>query len=142
MDISLYNRFCISLLLTLFLTVTFFSCSPGEKQDRRPETGHYMITPVDLRNVKLTDRFWLPIVQRIQEKTIPYALEKCRKEGRLDNFLIAGGYMEGSVKGKMPFDDTDVYKIIEGASMSLISAPNSELEEQLDNIIEIIGKLL
>jgi DUF1680 family protein len=140
MDISLYNRFCISLLLTLFLTVTFFSCSPGEKQDRRPETGHYMITPVDLRNVKLTDRFWLPIVQRIQEKTIPYALEKCRKEGRLDNFLIAGGYMEGSVKGKMPFDDTDVYKIIEGASMSLISAPNSELEEQLDNIIEIIGK--
>lgn len=99
-----------------------------------------MITPVDLRDVKLTDRFWLPIVQRIQEKTIPYALEKCRKEGRLDNFLIAGGLMEGSVKGKMPFDDTDVYKIIEGASMSLISAPNPELEKELDNMIEIIGK--
>jgi DUF1680 family protein len=139
MDVPL-NKYSISLLLALALAVTLLSCSPGEKQDRRPETGNYMITPVDLRNVKLTDRFWLPIVRRIQEKTIPYALEKCRKEGRLDNFLIAGGQMEGSVKGKMPFDDTDVYKIIEGASMSLISAPNPELEEQLDKIIEIIGK--
>jgi DUF1680 family protein len=129
-----------SLLLALFVTVTFFSCSPGVKEDRSPETGNYMITPVDLRNVKLTDRFWLPIVRRIQEKTIPYALEKCRKEGRMDNFLIAGGYMDGDTRGLMPFDDTDVYKIIEGASMSLINAPNPELEKQLDNIIEIIGK--
>jgi DUF1680 family protein len=100
----------------------------------------YPITPVDLRHVKLTDRFWLPIVRRVQEKTIPYALEKCRVEGRFDNFLIAGGQMEGDVRGQMPFDDTDVYKIIEGASMSLLSAPNPELEKQLDNIIGIIGK--
>jgi DUF1680 family protein len=47
--------------------------------------------------------------------------------------------MGGDVKGHMPFDDTDVYKIIECASMSLISAPNPGLERQLDNIIEIIG---
>jgi DUF1680 family protein len=139
-NVLIFDRFGISLFIALFLTLHFFSCSPGEKQDRSFETGDYMITPVDLHDVKLTDRFWLPIVQRIQEKTIPYALEKCRKEGRLDNFLIAGGQMEGNVKGKMPFDDTDVYKIIEGASMSLISAPNPELEKELDNMIEIIGK--
>ncbi|MBN1833954.1 MAG: glycoside hydrolase family 127 protein [Deltaproteobacteria bacterium] len=139
-DVSLYNRLAISLLLILFVTLHIFSCLPVKNQDRSFNTGSYMITPVDLRNVKLTDRFWLPIVQRIQEKTIPYALEKCRNEGRLDNFLIAGGHMEGSVKGKMPFDDTDVYKIIEGASISLISAPNPELEKELDNMIEIIGK--
>jgi DUF1680 family protein len=141
MNVPLHNRFVgISLLLVLFVSVIFFACSPGEKQDRSFETGHYIITPVDPRHVKLTDRFWLPIVRRIQEKTIPYALEKCRKEGRLDNFLIAGGRMDGETRGLMPFDDTDVYKIIEGASMSLINAPNPELEKQLDNIIEIIGK--
>ncbi len=130
----------ITLLLLLFIAVTGLACSLGEKQDTADVMGDYPITPVDLRAVKLTDQFWLPIVQRIQEKTIPYALEKCRTEGRFDNFLIAGGQMEGDVKGQMPFDDTDVYKIIEGASMSLISAPNHELEGQLDNIIEIIGK--
>jgi len=133
-------KFGIILLFTLFVAVTSPSCSSGGKQDRAPTLGNYQITPVDLRDVKLTDQFWFPIVQRIQEKTIPYALKKCEDEGRLDNFLIAGGQMEGSVKGKMPFDDTDVYKIIEGASISLISAPNPELEEQIDNIIKIIGK--
>jgi DUF1680 family protein len=140
MIFPLHNRFGISLLLALFVSMTFFSCKPGEKQDASFETGNYMITPVDLRHVKLTDRFWLPIVRRIQEKAIPYALEKCRKEGRLDNFLIAGGQMDGETRGMMPFDDTDVYKTIEGASMSLINAPNPELEKQLDDIIEIIGK--
>ncbi len=134
------SEFGIALLLALFIAVTFLSCSPAGKQDKATAIGNYTITPVDLRDVKLTDRFWLPIVQRIQDKTIPYALDKCRKEGRLDNFLIAGGYIKGDTKGLMPFDDTDVYKIIEGASMSLISAPNPELEKQLDNIIGIIGK--
>lgn len=126
-------KFGIVLSLCLFVAMTSLSCSSKDR------TG-YPITPVDLRDVKLADQFWLPVVQRIQEKTIAYALEKCREEGRFDNFLIAGGQMEGDVKGQMPFDDTDVYKIIEGASMSLISAPNPDLEKQLDNIIEIIAK--
>jgi DUF1680 family protein len=140
------NRFKIvpinlgmTLLACLLVAVTVLSCSSGEKQDMASAIGSYPIHPVDLRDVKLTDRFWLPVVQRIQEKTIPYALEKCREEGRLDNFLIAGGQMEGDVRGQMPFDDTDVYKIIEGAAMSLISAPNPGLEKQLDDLIEIIG---
>jgi len=132
-------RYDMALLVCLLVAVTILSCSSGEKQDTASATGSYPIHPAALRHVKLTDRFWLPVVQRIQEKTIPYALEKCREEGRFDNFLIAGGQMEGDVKGQMPFDDTDVYKIIEGASMSLISAPNPKLEKQLDNLIEIIG---
>ncbi len=98
----------------------------------------YSISPVDIKNVQVTDQFWLPIIKRVQEKTIEYAIAKCEEEGRLDNFLIAGGQMEGEVKGEMPFDDTDVYKIIEGASNSLISAPNKELETLLDSLVNII----
>ncbi|MBN2318845.1 MAG: glycoside hydrolase family 127 protein [Acidobacteria bacterium] len=131
-------KFGTALLLLLFVAVTGLSCASGEKRHTAAATGIYPVTPVDLRDVKLADQFWLPIVKRVQEKTIPYALEKCREEGRLDNFLIAGGRMEGEVKGQMPFDDTDVYKIIEGASLSLISAPNPELEQELEDIIEII----
>lgn len=98
----------------------------------------YQISAVNIKNVKLTDEFWLPIIKKVQEKTIKYAIHKCEEEGRLDNFLIAGGKMKGTVKGQMPFDDTDIYKIIEGASNSLISEPNKKLEKRLDSIISII----
>ncbi|MBC6994238.1 glycoside hydrolase family 127 protein [Neolewinella lacunae] len=99
----------------------------------------YALAPVDIQNVKMEDNFWLPIIRRVQEKTIAYALQKCEEEGRMDNFLIAGGQLPGTVKGAMPFDDTDLYKIIEGASNSLISSPNDELSHLLDTLIAIIA---
>ncbi len=99
----------------------------------------YPIDAVGIREVKMTDHFWLPLIERIQQKTIAYAIEKCEEEGRMDNFLIAGGKMEGPVKGVMPFDDSDLYKIIEGASTSLISAPNPQLDRLLDSLISLIA---
>lgn len=98
----------------------------------------YPIQPVDISHVKITDDFWLPIIKRTQEKTIEYAIKKCSEEGRFENFLIAGGQKQGTVRGQMPFDDSDVYKIIEGASNSLISAPNPKLEVLLDSLISIV----
>lgn len=128
-------------LLSFCLLFIIFGCqSASEEPAASNETGlhDYPIQPVDIRHVKLTDEFWLPIVRRVQEKTIEFALEKCTEEGRFANFLIAGGQMDGEVRGYMPFDDTDVYKIIEGASNSLISSPNEELEVLLDSLITII----
>ncbi|MCB9273134.1 MAG: glycoside hydrolase family 127 protein [Lewinellaceae bacterium] len=124
-----------------FLLLLLIGCQPRSTEPATADSGlpGYPISPVDIRDVKVTDDFWLPIIKRVQDKTIEYALHKCTEEGRLDNFLIAGGKMEGAVKGAMPFDDTDVYKIIEGASNSLISAPNPELERLLDSLISIIG---
>src|SRR5210317_1778233 len=127
-------------IIHLFLVMSLIGCQSKKKEiskDEQQKTG-YQIEPVDIQNVKVTDDFWLPIIKRVQEKTIEYAIAKCEEEGRLDNFLIAGGEMEGKVKGAMPFDDTDVYKIIEGASNSLISAPNKELETVLDSLVNII----
>jgi DUF1680 family protein len=129
-------------LSSLILTVSLlWSCSGGSDtntSETNPQND-YPFQTVDIRSIRLTDTFWLPRIQTIQEKTIAYALEKCREEGRFDNFLIAGGQMEGSVRGYMPFDDTDVYKIIEGASNSLISAPNPELDALLDSLIAMIA---
>lgn len=129
----------------ILIILTCFLCLSGDlaiyitdEHTSQDSLGDYPIDPVDIRQVKVTDEFWLPIIKRVQEKTIQYALKKCTEEGRFDNFLIAGGAMEGSVKGAMPFDDTDVYKIIEGASNSIISSPNKELEILLDSLIAII----
>lgn len=124
-------------ILFVFCLLACSSNKTESSQITEPKEG-YQIQPVDIQNVKVTDDFWLPIIKRVQEKTIEYAIAKCEEEGRLDNFLIAGGEMEGKVRGAMPFDDTDVYKIIEGASNSLISAPNKELEIALDSLVSII----
>lgn len=98
----------------------------------------YPISAVEVRNVVLNDHFWLPKIQTIQDSTISYSFDKCAEEGRMENFLIAGGVKQGKTKGKMPFDDTDLYKIIEGASYSLISKPNPVLDRYLDSVINII----
>lgn len=131
------------LLLAVATSLILFTGCKGEgKKDNSssvPEKkSGYQLTPINIQHVKLTDEFWLPIIKRVQEKTIAYAIEKCEGEGRFDNFLIAGGKMEGPVKGVMPFDDSDVYKVIEGASNSLISAPNPPLEKLLDSLIGIV----
>ncbi|MEZ4917847.1 MAG: glycoside hydrolase family 127 protein [Saprospiraceae bacterium] len=129
-------------LLTSLLLISIWSPACQNQADvpaTEANANAYPITPVDIRNVQIEDHFWLPIIKRVQEKTIDYALQKCMEEGRLDNFLIAGGKLEGETHGQMPFDDTDVYKIIEGASNSLISAPNPKLENLLDSLIRIIA---
>ncbi len=98
----------------------------------------YPISMVEINKVQLTDSFWLPKIKMIQDVTIAFAFEKCQNEGRMESFLIAGGKKKGKVRGKMPFDDSDLYKIIEGASYSLISSPNKKLETYLDTVIAII----
>lgn len=130
----------VNTCVVLFL-LSLMSCDTDKQPatENAPQKIGYQIEPVDIQQVKVTDEFWLPIIKRVQEKTIEYALQKCREEGRLDNFLIAGKQLPGEVRGVMPFDDTDVYKIIEGASNSLISAPNPALEALLDTLVDIIA---
>jgi len=119
-------------LILLFVFILFGCSKPVT------EYGEYPISPVAIKDVVINDNFWLPKIKIIQDSTILYAFDKCSAEGRMDNFLIAGKVMEGKTKGQMPFDDTDLYKIIEGASYTLISKPNPALEEYLDSIISII----
>lgn len=132
------NLFTLAGLFLLTISCQEESKNQAGDQSMAGKSPDYPIESVNIQNVKLNDEYWLPIIQRVQEKTIEYALAKCQQEGRFDNFLIAGGEMEGEVKGAMPFDDTDVYKIIEGASNSLISAPNPKLEKLVDSLVSII----
>ena len=72
--------------------------------------------------VHLTDAFWAPRIETNRIVTIPAIFKKCEETGRIDNFAIAGGLMKGEYKGER-FNDTDVYKTIEGASYSLMVHP-------------------
>jgi hypothetical protein len=120
--------FSILLLVLMFI----FGDRPLEKRD-------YSIKPVSFTQVTVDDNFWKSRLETNQKITIPYAFKKCEETGRIQNFEVSGGLKEGTFEGKYPFNDSDVYKIIEGASYSLQVSPNPSLDEYLDELIKKIA---
>ena len=100
----------------------------------------YPITPTPSGSVSLEDGFWLPRLEINRTVSIPAVFRKCEESGRVDNFRRAAGSLPGPYVGKMPFEDTDVYKAIEGASYSLAQHPDPELDRYLDGLIALIGE--
>ena len=94
----------------------------------------YPITPVPFSKVKIEDSFWLPRLETNRTVTIPYDFEKCEETKRIQNFEIAAGLKEGEFVG-IRFNDSDVFKIMEGAAYSLANHPDPELEKYLDDLI-------
>lgn len=102
------------------------------------ENKDYPIKPVPFNLVKIKDEFWAPRIEKNRTVTIPFALKQNEETGRVDNFAIAGGLMKGEYKGER-YNDTDVYKVLEGASYSLALHPDPELDKYLDTLIEKIN---
>jgi hypothetical protein len=107
---------------------------PVPAQGRRD----YPITPVPFTAVRLTDAFWAPRLETNRTVTIPAIFKKCEETGRIDNFAIAGRLMKGEYSGER-YNDTDVYKTIEGASYSLMVRPDAALDRYLDGVIAKIA---
>ena len=98
----------------------------------------YAIQAVNFTNVKLTDNFWLPRIQTNHTVTIPASFARCESTGRVMNFEMAAK-RSGKFGTIFPFDDTDIYKTIEGASFSLSLFPDKKLETYIDTLIQKIG---
>jgi len=112
----------------------------GLWQCRGPaELKDYPFQPVPFTDVKITDSFWAPRMETNRAVTIPHAFEKCQETGRIDNFAVAGGLKEGEQCGIYPFDDTDIYKTLEGASYALMVHPDADLDAYLDELIALIA---
>jgi len=111
------------------------------------------IQEVPFTAVHLDDAFWAPRIEVNRTVTIPSAFRECEKNGRIDNFVLAamncGQYhptppnatpaLPTEHRGDFPFDDTDPYKVIEGASYSLAVKPDARLDHYLDSVISIIA---
>ncbi|MCW3805382.1 glycoside hydrolase family 127 protein [Plebeiibacterium marinum] len=98
------------------------------------------IEQVPFTNVHLNDSFWAPKIEVNRTVSIPSAFKKSEETGRMDNFAAAGGIIDKEHQGDFPFDDTDVYKILEGASYALAVKPDTELDQYLDSLIYLIGE--
>ncbi|MFL5740250.1 MAG: glycoside hydrolase family 127 protein [Flavisolibacter sp.] len=117
----------------------FFSLASLVSLALMAQTRDYPIQAVDFTKVKLNDQFWLPRLKLNHTVTIPASFERCENTGRVKNFEMAA-QRSGKFCTKFPFDDTDIYKTIEGASYSLRIFPDKKLEAYIDSLIYIIGK--
>jgi DUF1680 family protein len=110
----------------------------GNLSQPLPSNKDYPLTPVPFTAVQVRDAFWLPRMETNRRVTLKTDFKKCEETGRIDNFAKAGGLMTGGFKG-MVYDDSDVYKVIEGASYTLAMHPDQELDSYLDGVIAKIA---
>ncbi|NOR75929.1 MAG: glycoside hydrolase family 127 protein [Draconibacterium sp.] len=115
-------------IFMLFLVFIFSNCT---KQDIKKD---YPIKSVSSQNVELTDNFWSKRIKTNSAVTIPYCFDKCEETNRISNFEIAGGLKEGTFDG-IRYNDSDVFKIMEGGAYSLQQNYDPKLDKYLDDLI-------
>lgn len=121
--------------LWLIVVVAFaamFACKVGAAEARS------RLTAVPLTDVKLTDRFWAPRIEINRAVTVPHCLQQCEITGRIPNFAVAAGLVKGKFEG-IYFNDSDVYKVMEGTAHALALHPDRELDARLDELIAKIA---
>ncbi|HUX84246.1 MAG TPA: beta-L-arabinofuranosidase domain-containing protein [Chitinophagaceae bacterium] len=121
------------LLPSLVAGLALCTLEPAASQQR-----DYAIRPLPLSAVHLSGGFWDPIIARDHTRTLPHVLSECATQGRMTNFDIAANRTKGKFCGIYPFDDSDIYKAIEGASYSLMDQPDAALEKTMDSVIALV----
>ena len=103
-------------------------------------TSHeYNITPVPFTQVEVPSGFWKPRLDVCRDVTIPFSFKKCEETPRIQNFEVAAGLKEGKFGG-IYFDDSDVYKVMEGAAYVLALQKDEKLDKYLDDLIAKVAK--
>lgn len=104
-----------------------------------------VIKQVPFTDVQVTDQFWKQRLDVMRKTTIRYAFQKCTDAGQLRNFEYAGKIASGEAKvGDLtfqsynPYDDAEVYKVLEGASYLLTVQKDASLEEYCDGVVDLI----
>ncbi len=135
------NRRLLLLHSFLLLIVGFSSAQSG-----------YPYTQVPFTSVKIApNTFWGDRIQAAREVTIPLAFSKCESEHRYKNFEMAAYTLQHSghhglqtaewdvsIFMGFSFDDTDVYKTIEGASYVLQTYPDDQLKAYIDSVLTVV----
>jgi len=135
--------FCLPGLAAAFAVLGAAQQAPSTSLRASPPRD-YPVQPVPFTAVHLTDEFWAPKIEINRTVTIPFAFQQCERTGRVDLFeraatVLRGQPLENRKPPGYPFDDTDVYKVIEGASYTLSVHPDPKLEAYVDTLIAKIA---
>lgn len=122
----------------------FITCLAGAAGPDAQSPGDYPFQPVPFTAVHLNDVFWAPRIETNRTESIPFAFQQCELSGRVDNFIRAakalrGEPLENKKPPGYPFDDTDLYKVVEGASYTLSVRPDPKLDAYVDSLIAKIA---
>jgi len=127
------HRWCIAVILAgLCISNTGARNASPEKD--------YPLKPVPFNHVSLEDRFWLPRLKVQAQTTVPHALGET--EPAVERLRMCAAFLKDSNAPKPKphrFISSDLFKVMEGASYTLMIKPNPELEKQMDEIIDIIA---
>lgn len=104
------------------------------------QNAGYPITPVPFTATHVSGGFWKQRLDACRKVTVPLAFSKCEESGRYANFVKAANPCDTFKVVGFPFDDTDVYKTIEGASYLLQTYPDKRLEAYIDSVLSIVAK--
>ncbi|MCB9891496.1 MAG: glycoside hydrolase family 127 protein [Planctomycetes bacterium] len=121
---------------TMSLTGLALLCLASFPQDASQAPPPRRVVP--FTQVRVEDDFWTPRLRTNREVTIPFALDKCEETGRIANFAVAGKLEAGGFRGRY-YDDSDVYKVLEGASYALAEERDPALERRVDDVIAKIA---
>jgi len=96
-----------------------------------------MFKQISFDEVHIKDSFWMSHINTNQKVTLNLCLEKCEETGRIENFVsVATG--NGDFQG-IYYNDSDVYKVLEGVAYSLMVSSDPTLEARADDIINKIA---
>jgi DUF1680 family protein len=120
------------LYITIFICAVLYGCGKTEKANEQPLKK---IAPVDFSHIKITGSFWAPRLKNHAETTLAVCIDQIENQtGRIRNFENAARG-EGKHSGIF-FDDSDVYKALEGIAYTLKNNPDPELEKKAGEWID------
>jgi len=134
---SSFRKHQSGISLKMMLTVAFIYTSQLTFSSQ--PVVDYNIQGIPFNTVSLNDHFWLPKIEINRTVTIPSSFRKCEETGRVENFILASGAKKGKFLTVYPFDDTDIYKTIEGASFSMSVHPDKAMDHYVDSLISIVA---
>jgi len=126
--------------LTTLLVPLVYLCITSTYSHAASSENDYPLKPVPFNEVKLEDSFWLPRLKIQAEATVPHALNET--EPAVERLRMCAAFLKDNEAPKPKphrFISSDLFKVMEGASYTLMIKPNPELERQLDGIIDVIA---
>ncbi|MDR1958375.1 MAG: glycoside hydrolase family 127 protein, partial [Planctomycetaceae bacterium] len=130
--------FVWTIAYVLFVYVLTPAGGAAEESRSSPVVRNLTFQAVPFTDVQFDDSFWLPRLKTNREISIPHNYQWCEETGRISNFAKAAKLLNGDFKG-IYFNDSDVYKLLEGTAYSLADHPDPVLEKQADDVIAWIA---
>jgi DUF1680 family protein len=106
--------------------------------DIKPPAKRGGMIAVPFKDVQVTDDFWGKRIRTNRTATVEANLRQCEVTGRIKNFAVAGKLVEGKHEGAL-YNDSDVYKVLEGVAYALAEDRDEALEKRADKIIDQIA---